>query len=135
MTEEKRASLLAKARDKWRNRTEEEREHDREQHRLWCEKNSGSNYARKERWVKANPDKAQFVLKKVLTEHYTGKQWRELCARYENRCLCCGATDRPLTADHIVPLSKGESNSIDNIQPLCKKCNCIKHTKTIDYRP
>ena len=28
----------------------------------------------------------------------------------------------------FVPLSKGGSNSIDNMVPCCKKCNASKHT-------
>lgn len=64
---------------------------------------------------------------------YSQKEWKELCDKYDNRCLCCGKK-KPLTVDHVVPLSKGGSNSIDNIQCLCLECNCSKGTKTIDYR-
>lgn len=64
---------------------------------------------------------------------YTVDEWTNLCAHYDYRCLACGE-QKPLTADHIVPLSRGGSNSIDNIQPLCHRCNSIKHTKVIDYR-
>lgn len=41
------------------------------------------------------------------------------------RCAICG-TDKDIVADHIVPLYKGGKNTIDNIQPLCKKCNMEK---------
>jgi 5-methylcytosine-specific restriction endonuclease McrA len=39
-----------------------------------------------------------------------------------------------LTEDHVVPLSLGGSNDIDNIQPLCKSCNSSKRGRHIDYR-
>lgn len=66
---------------------------------------------------------------------FTVEEWRALCEKYGNRCLCCGATDKPLSADHVIPLSKGGINDISNIQPLCRSCNFKKGTKTTDYRP
>ena len=65
---------------------------------------------------------------------YTIAEWQSLCERTGNRCLACGDAG-PLTVDHIVPISKGGSNSIANIQPLCLPCNLSKHTQIIDYRP
>lgn len=65
---------------------------------------------------------------------FTANEWLDLCERTGNRCVCCGSTGK-LSADHIVPLIKGGSNNIDNIQPLCKPCNSKKHTTVIDYRP
>lgn len=66
---------------------------------------------------------------------YTAKEWQALCDKYGNRCLCCESSDEPLTVDHIVPISKGGSSDIDNLQPLCKSCNCSKQDKIIDYCP
>lgn len=65
---------------------------------------------------------------------FTAEQWIELCARYEYVCLCCERTGAKLEADHIVPIARGGSNDINNIQPLCRSCNARKHTKIIDYR-
>jgi 5-methylcytosine-specific restriction endonuclease McrA len=64
---------------------------------------------------------------------YTDREWIELCAAYDNRCLCCGEKTK-LTVDHVVPVSKGGRNSIDNIQPLCQSCNSKKGRQVIDYR-
>lgn len=65
---------------------------------------------------------------------FTRRQWQRLCTKYGNRCLCCGAREVPLTADHVIPLSKGGSNSIRNLQPLCRSCNAAKADTSADYR-
>lgn len=67
---------------------------------------------------------------------FTSKEWQKLCARYEYTCLRCRRREPEikLTADHVVPLCKGGTNFIDNIQPLCQSCNSSKHRATIDYR-
>jgi hypothetical protein len=72
--------------------------------------------------------------KKVLVEGtFTSKEWGALCAKYDNRCVCCGRQVK-LVPDHIVPTSKDGTNYIDNIQPLCRECNSSKNDQTIDYR-
>lgn len=64
---------------------------------------------------------------------YTEAEWLELCARYDNRCLCC-KEQKPLTVDHVVPVTRGGRNDVSNLQPLCQECNSRKGQKTIDYR-
>lgn len=66
---------------------------------------------------------------------HSNQEWEALVAQYE-RCPRClrpwegiaplpGQTT-PITKDHIVPLAKGGSNSIENLQPLCYSCNSAK---------
>lgn len=64
---------------------------------------------------------------------YTSEEWHILCSRYGNICLRCYAKTK-LTVDHIVPVSRGGSNSIENLQPLCRFCNATKSDKIINYR-
>lgn len=66
---------------------------------------------------------------------FSPSEWEEIKALYGNRCLCCLRGDVQLCADHVVPIALGGSNTIDNIQPLCRSCNSRKHAKIIDYRP
>ena len=61
---------------------------------------------------------------------YTTAEWRDKIALHAGCCIYCGRSDRPLTADHNVPLSRGGSNDILNILPSCGPCNYRKGAKT-----
>ncbi len=90
-------------------------------------------------WQKRNPAKVVALsqrhrsLKMNAQGSYTAKEWLELVELHDGKCVACGVKGK-LTVDHVVPLSKGGTNFIDNLQPLCSKCNSSKGTKTIDYR-
>lgn len=50
---------------------------------------------------------------------------REVWRRDEGRCVKCGGRER-LEYDHIIPVSKGGSNTARNIELLCESCNRSK---------
>ena len=80
--------------------------------------------------------KAYRVRMRKASGSHTFGEWENLKIQYDFACLWCGKKepDIKLTEDHIIPLSKGGSDNIENIQPLCQKCNSRKHTKIIDLR-
>jgi 5-methylcytosine-specific restriction endonuclease McrA len=55
----------------------------------------------------------------------TARQWAEIKAIYSHRCAYCGER-KPLTQDHITPISKGGEHTASNIVPACQSCNSRK---------
>ena len=48
--------------------------------------------------------------------------WQAILKAHDGACVeCCSTKD--IVIDHIVPLSRGGSNTLDNVQPLCRSCN------------
>lgn len=104
---------------------------------------------------KAPPNKKYFTLEearraksgavkireqKLREFKYTGAthtlgEWELLKAQYNYTCPDCGKREPAvsLTRDHVIPISRGGSDRIENIQPLCQPCNSKKHTKIIRF--
>lgn len=95
-----------------------------------------------QQYASAHPEKIQVYnynkneRRRNAKGRFTPQEWIALKAYCNNTCLCCGRSEPEikLTIDHIIPLILGGSNTIDNIQPLCKSCNSSKSAKHIDYR-
>jgi len=45
-------------------------------------------------------------------------------------CVYCGSHHSPLTVDHIIPRSRGGSDSWENLACACVKCNNRKGSRT-----
>ena len=86
------------------------------------------------RWGTSND---QYDRKKALRsaqkiESHTPEEWNEMLIHFNYSCAKCGSEG--VLKDHIIPLYKGGLDGINNIQPLCKKCNSSKGSDTTDYR-
>jgi 5-methylcytosine-specific restriction endonuclease McrA len=55
----------------------------------------------------------------------TDEQWAALKAAWAC-CAYCGAVDRPLQRDCVLPLSRGGRYTLSNIAPACDSCNASK---------
>jgi 5-methylcytosine-specific restriction endonuclease McrA len=100
--------------------------------------------ARSKTWAEENPDKVRSAKannrrKRRAARHassgsFTAEEFKALCDAYGNECLACGDTEAVLEADHVVPLTRGGTDDIGNIQPLCGSCNRKKFVSVVDYR-
>ncbi len=83
-------------------------------------------------------DDRRFREAKAAGSH-SEEEWQTLLLRFKFRCVWCRTHARAtregfLTRDHVIPLAKGGSNDISNIQPLCKSCNSRKGVQIRDFR-
>lgn len=90
-------------------------------------------------WKGGVTDEARYRRERRLRQYLSSGshnkyQWELVKAWFNDTCLCCGKTGLKLTEDHVIPLSKGGTDYISNIQPLCLTCNLRKFIKNTDYR-
>src|SRR5579859_5905 len=85
-------------------------------------------------WVK-------FDLQKLQNPEIAGVEYQQgallgyeireyLLLKWAHHCAYCGATDRPLQIEHIVPQSRGGTNRVSNLTLACESCNQRKGNRT-----
>ena len=67
---------------------------------------------------------------KNLERTFTLEQWNACKEYFEHKCAYCG-TEKKLTQEHFIPVTKGGGYTIKNIIPVCKLCNSRK--RNIDF--
>jgi len=72
----------------------------------------------------ANPGKRELAARRAVSAEVRREVWR----RDQGRCVRCGSREN-LEFDHIIPISKGGSNTARNIELLCQSCNRSKGAK------
>jgi 5-methylcytosine-specific restriction endonuclease McrA len=60
-----------------------------------------------------------------LTHDLSDAQWAALTAEWQG-CAYCGATDRALQRDCVLPISRGGRYTLENVVPACGSSNASK---------
>lgn len=83
-------------------------------------------------------NRKRLLIKRGVEGWHTETEWENLKNKYNYACTICGAPEKilkitwqgttlnKLTKDHIIPIAKGGTDYIENIQPLCISCNARK---------
>lgn len=100
------------------------------------ERNRDKVIAELKEWRKRNPEKgveyAQNRRARIMSAEgsFTTGDIKRIGEHQNWLCAWCSKKVRKgYHVDHIMPISKGGSNSPDNLQILCKSCNLHKHAK------
>jgi len=121
----------------WKGGIMKKQEYDGEYRRNWYA-NLTEEKRKEYSWSKNKRNRLKNATIKELGTHTYG-EWELLKKQYGYTCPRCELSEpfdqrsKWLTEDHIIPLSKGGSDLIENIQPLCLSCNIKKHTLIIKY--
>lgn len=62
------------------------------------------------------------------SRHVSAADRDAIMKRDGHRCVVCAATEK-LEIDHIIPVSRGGTSQIGNLQVLCRSCNRKKRTQ------
>ena len=109
--------------------------------RAWRERNRQVENAKALERLRADPDKtkatraAQKAMRKAAIGRFTAEDVQTLLERQGYRCAaphCRIDVLHDFHCDHVLPLSRGGTNSPDNIQILCPTCNLTKNDRTME---
>lgn len=53
-------------------------------------------------------------------------QWDAIKLAWAGACAYCGATNRALQRDTMLPISRGGAYTLENVVPACASCNASK---------
>lgn len=112
----------------------------------WEEKNqttlnemSRKNYAIRVKEGRQKKYKTDDLVRREVKHRYRARKMNTISEKYSAReifekfnwtCNYCG--DEAKTLDHVKPLSKGGTDTVDNLVAACKACNCSKGAKLLN---
>lgn len=107
--------------------------------------NAAKQHARVSDWQRRNPEKDALskakhkAKRRSLTAQgtITAAEWRSRLVEFDGRCGYCGRIlvnqlgPGKRTLEHMRPVTRGGSHSIDNVIPACFACNRQKDDRTL----
>jgi 5-methylcytosine-specific restriction endonuclease McrA len=122
---------------KWKGATPEKVH---ESYRNYYEANKEKEIERSLKWQKEHPERGRLSQHRRRTRlkgkgDYTIDELKAQFEQQEGFCFYCGellyaSFNKDIHVDHMIPLSRGGSNTIENIVISCATCNLRKGTKT-----
>lgn len=115
---------------------ENNKEKKKEYNRRYRQENKDKLNAQKRDYHQRNPQfvtnrrarRKEFMRDNVITK----LEWLKIMESTNWTCTYCGVSLRSSkirTIDHVIPLSKGGSHTVDNLVPACRSCNSKKSAK------
>lgn len=96
------------------------------------EENRGREQARYHKYYQEHKDQAKNRLNTRRSRIQNNGAFlvleKEILRLYRSKCVACGSNEN-ITMDHIIPIARGGTHGIGNLQPLCLSCNLSKSTK------
>jgi hypothetical protein len=73
-------------------------------------------------------EKTELEKRREKFQNKSPKLKNALIERDGEKCRHCGSI-KMLCVDHVISISKGGSDELDNLQLLCRSCNSRKHNR------
>ncbi len=117
----------------------EELERERSHNRAWTASHRKECRRSVSEWARRNPDKIRDKKHRIramqhncVRERIPRAMIEALWKFQDGRCAYCFSLSplEAVTIDHVTPMSRGGSHTIDNIALACRPCNQSKGTKT-----